>query len=35
MSAVRAHRKSFGKPFALDYVDKNGRTGSHLASVFR
>jgi hypothetical protein len=32
MARVRSHRKDFGKPFRLDYVDKQGRTGSQLAA---
>jgi hypothetical protein len=33
MRRLRAKRKDFGKPFRLDYVDKNGRTGSELAAA--
>ena len=33
IAAVRAHRKDFGKPFRLDYVDKQGRTGSEIAAA--
>jgi hypothetical protein len=32
MQSLRAKRKDFGKPFRLDYVDKQGRTGSQIAA---
>ena len=32
MRRLRAKRRDFGKPFRLDYVDKQGRTGSQLAA---
>jgi hypothetical protein len=32
MRRLRAKRRDFGKPFRLDYVDKQGRTGSELAA---
>ena len=33
MQNLRAKRKDFGKPFRLDYVDKQGRTGSEIAAA--
>ena len=33
MRRLRAKRKDFGKPFRLDYVDKQGRTGPEIAAA--
>jgi hypothetical protein len=33
MAHIRSYRKDFGKPFRLDYVDKQGRTGPELAAA--
>ena len=33
MAEVRSHRRDFGKPFRIDYVDKQGRTGSEIAAA--
>jgi hypothetical protein len=33
MRSLRAKRRDFGKPFRLDYVDKQGRTGSEIAAA--
>ena len=33
MRRLRAKRKDFGKPFRLDYVDEQGRTGSEIAAA--
>ena len=32
MRSLRAKRRDFGKPFRLDYVDKQGRSGSEIAA---
>ena len=32
MRSRRAKRRDFGKPFRLDYVDKQGCTGSEIAA---
>jgi hypothetical protein len=33
MRSLRAKRREFRKPFRLDYVDKQGRTGSEIAAA--
>jgi hypothetical protein len=33
MRRLRDKRRDFGKPFRLDYVDKQGRTGSEIAAA--
>jgi hypothetical protein len=33
MLSLRAKRRDFGKPFRLDYGDKQGRTGSEIAAA--
>jgi len=33
MRSLRAKRRDFGKPFRLDYVDKQVRTGSEIAAA--
>ena len=33
MRRLRAKRRDFGKPFRLDYVDRQGRTGSEIAAA--
>jgi hypothetical protein len=32
MRSLRAKRRDFGKPFRLDYVDKQSRSGSEIAA---
>lgn len=32
MADIRAKRRQLGGPFRLDYVDKDGRTGSQIAA---
>jgi len=33
MRRLRDNRRDFGKPFRLDYIDKQGRTGSEIAAA--